>query len=916
MPAKFPMYELTPFFYFTMKLPMIWNLMFLLLLTLVIGCKAPKTDPHYTEMPEESRFTKITLVEKLDEPMELEVLSDGKVLFIERKGKLKLYDPEGSVTAVVGSLSVYPENEDGLLGLAVDPSFGQNGWLYLYYAPSGPESINRLSRFDFKDGKLDNSSEKIMLEIPVFRGCCHSGGSLEFGPSGNLFLSLGDDTSPFASDNYNPIDERPGRAEAFDAQRSSGNSNDLRGSILRIKPESDGTYTIPEGNLFPPGTPNTKPEIYVLGNRNPFRISLDQKTGYLYWGEVGPDAAKDSIGRGPKGHDEINQAKEAGFYGWPYFVGDNKAYWHYDFEKEISNFQYDPDRPVNNSPNNKGVNVLPPAQKALIWYPYDASVEFPLLREGGRNAMAGPVFYSDTFKKTGGTFPPYFDGKLLIYDWMRNWIFLVTMDDNGDYQKMEPFMPSTTFDKPIDMQFGKDGSLYILEYGTFWNSQNDDAGLYRITFSEGNRAPIVRAFADKNKGAAPLKVSFSSEGSFDHDLDDQLTYSWSFEGDDRVQSKLPNPSYSFESPGQYRVKLSLHDSEGAVSEAFVDIQVGNEPPKVSINLKNNQSFYWEKDNYLHYEVSVTDLEDGSVAKGIEPEEVLVTSTYLEEGYDLILASEGHQQLLDLPGKTLMEGSDCYACHALDKASVGPTFLEITAKYDGQDVKNKLIGTVIDGGGGIWGDRQMPAHPQLNRNDVGQMIDYILSLDMDGTVGISNYLDTKGSISLNKHGESFGQYILTASYQDKGAAGMDPIIGREQIQLRYAKVLAAAADVFHDAAKANNQGSFLIKFTADSAFLQFKDIDLHGIKYLTFELDPANTSGKLEFRLGSFDGQLLAETPVLSKMDKPDDTDKRWMDVRVNISEQIVQDDVFIVFRGDSKTSIWNGFLLNTIYFGK
>lgn len=916
MPAKLPMCGLTPLFHFTMKLPITWNLILLPQLALVISCTTPKTDPQYTEMPEESRFTKITLVEQLDEPMELEVLSDGRVLFIERKGKLKLYDPEGSGARVVGSLSVYPENEDGLLGLAVDPLFDQNGWIYLYYAPSGLDSINRLSRFDFKNEKLDNDSEKIMLEIPVFRGCCHSGGSLEFDPSGNLFLSLGDDTSPFASDNYNPIDERPGRAEAFDAQRSSGNSNDLRGGILRIKPELDGTYSIPEGNLFPPGTPDTRPEIYVLGNRNPFRISIDQKTGYLYWGEVGPDAARDSVGRGPKGHDEINQAKKAGFFGWPYFVADNKAYWHYDFEKEDSIFQYEASRPVNNSPNNTGVKLLPPAQKAFIWYPYDASEEFPLLREGGRNAMAGPVFYSDSHEQALGSFPPYFDGKLLIYDWMRNWIFLVTMDESGGYQQMEPFMPNTTFDKPIDMQFGKDGSLYILEYGTFWNSQNDDAGLYRISFSDGNRAPVVRTLADKTKGAAPLKVSFSSKGSFDHDSDDQLTYSWYFEENHGVQSTSPNPVYTFESPGEYRVKLSIQDDKGAVSEGFVDIQVGNEPPEVAIKLRKNQSFYWKEDKYLSYEVSVLDLEDGSVGKGIQPEDVLITSTYIEEGFDMVLATEGHQQLLSAPGKILMEGSDCYACHALDNASLGPTFLEVAAKYDGQEVKSKLIDTVVDGGGGVWGDRLMPAHPQLNRNDVGQMIDYILSLEKEGAAAINNYLDTKGSIELDKHGDSFGQYVLTATYQDKGGAGIAPIIGRKQIQLRHAKVLAASADGFQDAAKANNQGSFLIKFTADSAFLQFKNVDLREIRYLTFELDPANTSGKLEFRLGSLDGKLLTETPVLSKKDKADNSDKRWMEVRVNIPEQVVQDDVFIVFRGDSKTSIWNGFLLNSIYFGK
>src|SRR5690606_9055094 len=97
--------------------------------------------------------------------------------------------------------------------------------------------------------------------------------------------STGDNTSPFESDGFSPSDERPGRS-AFDAQKSSSNTNDLRGKILRIKINPDGTYDIPEGNLFPPGEEKTRPEIYVMGNRNPYRISVDSRTGYLYWGEV------------------------------------------------------------------------------------------------------------------------------------------------------------------------------------------------------------------------------------------------------------------------------------------------------------------------------------------------------------------------------------------------------------------------------------------------------------------------------------------------------------------------------------------------------------------------------------------------------------------------------------------------------
>ena len=100
-------------------------------------------------------------------------------------------------------------------------------------------------------------------------------GSLEFGPNGNLFIATGDNTSPRAT-GYSPSDEREGRSP-WDAQKSSGNTNDLRGKILRIKPEADGTYSIPDENLFAEDGSEGKPEIYVMGCRNPYRISIDSK---------------------------------------------------------------------------------------------------------------------------------------------------------------------------------------------------------------------------------------------------------------------------------------------------------------------------------------------------------------------------------------------------------------------------------------------------------------------------------------------------------------------------------------------------------------------------------------------------------------------------------------------------------------
>jgi cytochrome c len=882
---------------------------------LFIACKK-EPERFVFEKPEASRFTKVTLIERLDEPMEMEVLEDGKIIFIERKGKIRILETETSLVRDIGFLSVYYEAEDGLLGLAKDPDFYNNHWIYLYYSPEGKESINRLSRFTLVDDIMDMASEKVMLEIPQFRGCCHSGGSVEFDSQGNLYLSLGDDTTPFESDNYNPIDERPGRPKNVDAQRSSSNSNDLRGAILRITPQNDGTYTIPEGNLFPEGTPNTRSEIYVMGNRNPFRISVDPKNGYLYWGEVGPDAQFDSLGRGPRGYDEFNQAKQAGFFGWPYLIGDNKAYWHYDFEKQESTFKYDPQAPVNNSPNNTGIKLLPPAQEAMIWYPYADSEEFPMLGSGGRNAMAGPVFYHDLFPDTDVKFPKYYDGKLFIYDWMRNWIFTLNFDEKGDYAGIEDFLPDTKFKKIIDMQFGPDGSLYTLEYGTYWSAQNDDSGIYKIEFNAGNRKPIAQAQADKKQGAAPLSVQFSSEGSFDFD-GDVLSYDWDFYGDGSSRSSEKNPVYSFEKTGEFNTVLTVIDSEGLKSKASLAISVGNEPPKIHLNWKGNRSFYWGRPS-IPYQVKVEDLEDGSLGMGTIPAaEVMVNWDFLEEGFDRITSAEGHQQTestTQLIGQDLTVKSGCNACHGEYNASVGPSYNEVALKYETHaEAAALLTQKIIQGGGGVWGDRLMPSHAHLPKSDITLMVDYILSLSPNALANQKNRMEVSGELRLDQHGDK-GTYLVTASYRDKGANGIPPILRRDQLVLRHPLVLAADADYFEGSAKANFQDSRLVKFTENMSYIAFEEIDLSHIENLVLAIDPNRRKGWFEVRTGSPEGPMIGSTKVLSNELRPENTQGKWFDIKVPLENREDIATVYLVFRTETGVDIWNSFLLNTIYF--
>lgn len=448
-------------------------------------------------VPADSVLRKTSLtMGTLAEPTEMAVLPGGDVLIAQRGGEVVLYRDADRSVRPAGKVAVYAKStngsnvEEGLLGLTIDPEFATNHFVYLFYSPADT-TVNRLSRFEFDGDSLRVGSETVVLQFFSQREiCCHTGGSLAFGPNRLLYVSTGDNSTPFdekgvvfASHGFSPVDDRPGH-EPYDARRTSANTNDLRGKILRIRMLTNGRYDIPDGNLFPPGTPQTRPEIFVMGNRNPYRISVDQQSGYLYWGDVGPDAAEDTIAtRGPRGYDEINQARSAGNYGWPLFVGDNYAYHRWDYATGTSGARYDTTAPRNDSRNTTGLSVLPPARGAFIWYPYGDSRDFPQVGKGGRTAMAGPVYRASMFARRHHTaLPPYYDGKLIVYDWIRNWLKAVTLTPTGDYEAMEPFASKDMFSAPIDVEVGPDGRVYVLEYGKTWFAKNTDAALSRIEY--------------------------------------------------------------------------------------------------------------------------------------------------------------------------------------------------------------------------------------------------------------------------------------------------------------------------------------------------------------------------------------------------------------------------------------------------
>ncbi|WP_083951975.1 ThuA domain-containing protein [Actinomadura rubrobrunea] len=567
-------------------------------------------------------FQTTLLTKDVGEPMDLAVLPDGRVLMTSRRGEFRLFDQRTGEVTMAATIDVYTGEEDGLQGVELDPNFKENGWVYFYYSPAGTTPENVLSRAKLVGDKLDLSTEQKILHVPTQRRlCCHVGGDIGFDAEGNLYLSTGDNINPWQSNGYAPIDERPGRGD-YDDQGHAANTNDLRGKILRIKVNEDGSYSIPEGNLFPPGTEKTKPEIYTMGERNPFRFDVDKKTGWVYMGVVGPDANEDSPTQGPEAFERLNQIRGPENHGWPYCQANKKPYFDYDFATGTTGPPFDCDNLVNDSPNNTGLRNLPPMTSPLLWYPNDCATwnEFPQFcppTPGGRTAMGAPVYHYDENLQSDTKFPAYYDGTPFFYDYSRHRAWDIKLDDEGDLLNINTFLPNmfTSTDgsvngQPMDMEFGPDGSLYFLDYGGGFFTVGPRVGLYRVDYVKGKRSPVIQATATPTSGSVPLTVKFDASGTHDPD-GDQISFAWDFDGDGTTDSSEPVVEHTYTAKGAYQARLLVSDVTGKSSVQTFPITAGNNAPKVTISFPGNGGFAAFGET-VPYKINVTDAEDGEI----------------------------------------------------------------------------------------------------------------------------------------------------------------------------------------------------------------------------------------------------------------------------------------------------------------
>lgn len=794
-----------------------------------------------------TRFEREILVPASRDALQLEVLANGDIVFAEFWGDVKLWSSETRTTKTLGRIDTFAKGEVGLLGMAVAPDFLESGFLYALFCPAEKQHTMRVSRFTVKDGKMPAESEQQLLEWPYdTEHVFHMGGAMFMDGEGQLYIGNGDNC------HWNPglpIDLRPGR-QSWDALRSAGNSRDLRGKILRIKPKAEGGYEIPADNLFADGKDGA-PEIFAMGIRNPFRMTVDDTTGTLYFGDVGPNVLPE-LGIEPAGYEEINVAAEAGNFGWPLFIGPNEKYPIFDFEKNEVIKTFDPDQPGNPSPNNTGIEQLPPAKPALIWYSTTPSKEFPTLGSGGRSIMAGPVYHYDQFEDSDIRLPKEFDGQLFIYEWMRNWIQTVDLDSEGP--EITPFLADWNLRRPVDMKLGPDGALYMIEYGDRW-WENSDSRISRIVYRRGNRPPKAKLVAKSDTaGQAPFTVRLDASESSDPD-GDTIKYWWLAPNLTLDSFDNGNLELTLDKSGTYEITVFVRDSEGAQNSTTQAVCVGNSRPEVKFESPAHGSFFdWGEP--IPYKVSVTDA-DSEVAPAL-------TAVNGEFRNRRFLTDEDAE--LSNPGLTLMRSSTCFACHLSDAPSAGPPYEAVAEKYKDQpEARESLAEKIIAGGTGVWGELPMPPHPQHNIGETRLMIDWILALSDNaasaprpGAEGEYPAPD-KPTIRVDE-----GVLVLTAGYTDQGVGDIPALRGEDQVVLHSRRKKAALYDEnfgmqYVEQVEAEKG---IIGHFEDGDHIIFRDLNLAGIKRVIVRAGSlGDATGKIALRAGGPEGELLAAVEV-------------------------------------------------------
>jgi glucose/arabinose dehydrogenase len=463
---------------------------------------------------------------------------DGRIFAWEKPGLVRIVKNGALLPTPFLDLRsrVYSDVDSGLIGLALDPNFAANGFVYLLYTfedggtPGVGPKTARLSRIKASASNPDlaeANSEVILMgklsappcsQYAVGSDCmasdsgAHTIGTVRFGADGKIYVGMGDGSS------FSTATESSFRAQDL---------NYYNGKLLRINPDG----TAPSDNPFYDGNPNSvRSKVYAYGLRSPFRFTNKPGTSEVYIGDVG--AAK---------FEEINRGRGANF-GWPCYEGPNPQF----------TFQ----------------NAFPQRCAAIS----ASSVTFPIYSydwNGGSSIVMGPFY-------TGANYPAKFRNNLFFADFVQGFIRRAVFDANNKLVSVESF--ATSVESPVHLEQGPDGSLYYMAIAT--------GELKRIRFN--GTAPAATATATRPSVANPYTVAFSSAGSSDPN-GSALTYLWEF--GDSTTSTAANPTHTYNTTGvkTFTATLTVTNAQGLSSADTINVIVGGRAPVATITAPADNS---------------------------------------------------------------------------------------------------------------------------------------------------------------------------------------------------------------------------------------------------------------------------------------------------------------------------------------
>src|SRR5262245_50186814 len=265
-----------------------------LVVLVAFGCGSDRSSDHDATGPTgqislpatlPGGFVDEVVASGLSSPTAMAFAPDGRLFVCQQGGQVRIVKNGSLLTTPFLTVPTTADGERGLLGIAFDPGFSTNRFVYVYYTASTPTTHNRVSRFTANGDVAVSGSETVRLELNDLSSATnHNGGAMHFGPDGKLYIAVGEN------------------ANGNNAQTLAN----LLGKILRLN--ADGT--IPSDNPFFSTATGQNRAIWALGLRNPFTFDFQPGSGRMFINDVGQDSTE-----------EIDDGIAGSNYGWPQSEG-------------------------------------------------------------------------------------------------------------------------------------------------------------------------------------------------------------------------------------------------------------------------------------------------------------------------------------------------------------------------------------------------------------------------------------------------------------------------------------------------------------------------------------------------------------------------------------------------------------------